>query len=181
MGLFGRKKDGDRKRFTRIFFATDLHGSDDCFRKLLSAATVYKADALVVGGDITGKQVVPIVRQRDGSYTCSFLGREQRLASEEEAGRQATLVTRAGNYPYLTDADEVAELSAAPERVDELTHRLVRERVQAWVELADAKLKDTGVPLYMCGGNDDFFEIDEILDAGESVTAASSTSTSRTR
>lgn len=171
MGLFRRTKgNGDgEKRFTRIFFATDLHGSDDCFRKLISAATVYKADALVVGGDITGKQMVPIVRQPDGSYTCSFLGREQRLASEEELQRQRTLITRGGNYTYVTDADEVAELSAAPERVDELMHRLVCERVAQWVELADEKLAGSGVPLYMCGGNDDFFEIDAILDAGESV------------
>jgi Icc-related predicted phosphoesterase len=170
MGLFRRNRDGNgEKRFTRIFFATDLHGSDDCFRKLISAATVYKVDALVVGGDITGKQLVPIVRQADGSYTCTFLGREQRLASEEELQRQVKLITRAGNYSYVTDAEDVAALSAAPERVDELMHRLVAERVAAWVELADEKLAGTGVPLYMCGGNDDFFEIDEILDRGECV------------
>ena len=53
----------------RIFFATDVHGSETCFRKFVNAAAAYSADALILGGDITGKQLVLIV------------ARERRLAA----------------------------------------------------------------------------------------------------
>ena len=57
---------------------------------------IHKVDALVIGGDITGKQVVPIVDQGGGAFSASFLGQEQKLRSEEEAERLATLITRTG-------------------------------------------------------------------------------------
>ena len=40
---------------------TDLHGSDQCWVKFINAAAAYKANVLILGGDITGKRVVPIV------------------------------------------------------------------------------------------------------------------------
>jgi Icc-related predicted phosphoesterase len=169
VGLFKRKDKTEEKRFTRILFATDLHGSDDCFKKFLNAGVIHKVDALVIGGDITGKQVVPIVDQGGGAFTASFVGQEQKLRSEEEAERLTTLITRTGNYAFRTDPDQMAEFNQDHARVDEITHRLIEERVRRWVDLADERLADTGIPLYMCGGNDDFYEVDEILDSGTSV------------
>ena len=48
----------------KIFFATDIHGSEVCWRKFLNAAAFYKADLVVLGGDVTGKAMVPIVAHR---------------------------------------------------------------------------------------------------------------------
>src|SRR4029078_6067128 len=45
----------------RLFFATDVHGSEVCWRKVLNAAGHYHADTLVLGGDMTGKGLVTIV------------------------------------------------------------------------------------------------------------------------
>ena len=45
----------------KIFFATDIHGSEICWSKFLNAAAFYKADLVVLGGDVTGKIMVPIV------------------------------------------------------------------------------------------------------------------------
>src|SRR6266436_60705 len=56
-----------KKRALRIFFATDVHGSDVCFRKFLAAAKVYEADVLLLGGDFAGKGLVPVLRNGDGS------------------------------------------------------------------------------------------------------------------
>ena len=53
-------------RALRIFFATDVHGSDRFFRKFLAAATVYEAEILLLGGDVAGKGLVPI-RAENGS------------------------------------------------------------------------------------------------------------------
>ena len=57
-GLLRRAPRTPKKR---IFFATDLHGSEQCFRKFLNAGAVYEADFLIIGGDILGKRLVPIV------------------------------------------------------------------------------------------------------------------------
>ncbi len=36
-------------RKTKVYFATDLHGSSKCFRKFLNAGQVYGADVLILG------------------------------------------------------------------------------------------------------------------------------------
>jgi Icc-related predicted phosphoesterase len=48
---------------TKLFFATDIHGSDICWSKFLNAGKFYEADVLILGGDMTGKAVVPIIHQ----------------------------------------------------------------------------------------------------------------------
>ena len=48
----------------KMFFATDIHGSEICWRKFLNAAAFYKADLVVLGGDVTGKVMVPIIAYR---------------------------------------------------------------------------------------------------------------------
>jgi Icc-related predicted phosphoesterase len=46
----------------RLLFATDLHGSESAFRKFLNAGRSMKVDALVLGGDLTGKALVPVIQ-----------------------------------------------------------------------------------------------------------------------
>ena len=61
---------------TRIFFAADIHGSQVTFRKFLAAAAFYGVDALVFGGDLMGKALVPILRT-NGGFHASFQGRDE--------------------------------------------------------------------------------------------------------
>jgi len=44
-----------------VYFATDLHGSEQCFRKFLNAGKFYGADAVILGGDVAGKALIPVV------------------------------------------------------------------------------------------------------------------------
>src|ERR671935_2227763 len=62
----------------RLFFAADLHGSEPTFRKFVKAAQFYGCDALVFGGDLMGKALVPIVRE-NGGYRAHFQGRDHEL------------------------------------------------------------------------------------------------------
>src|SRR2546421_4771370 len=39
-----------RREIVRVFYATDLHGSEVCWRKFLNAAKFYDADVLICGG-----------------------------------------------------------------------------------------------------------------------------------
>jgi Icc-related predicted phosphoesterase len=47
--LFSREPD------TRVFFATDIHGSETCWRKFLNSGKHYEAKVMILGGDMTGK------------------------------------------------------------------------------------------------------------------------------
>ena len=53
-----------------------------------------------------------------------------------------------------------------PELVVGLFKRLMVERLQSWIALADERLAGTGIKCYVSPGNDDFFEIDEVLAPG---------------
>ena len=56
----------------RLFFATDVHGSEVCWRKFINSAKHYEANVLILGGDMTGKAIVPVVETgpTTGSTTC---------------------------------------------------------------------------------------------------------------
>src|SRR4030088_3582435 len=101
--MFGSRA---KKRALRIFFATDIHGSDRCFRKFLAAASVYEADVLVLGGDITGKGIVPIVDLGSGLYRYQFQS-EERLIQEDELDQAKRIVNFNGLYPWIAEEAEV--------------------------------------------------------------------------
>jgi len=61
-----------------------VHGSDVCFKKFINAASFYDVDVLILGGDITGKMIVPIIEQPNGSFEANFLGKQVILNNEEE-------------------------------------------------------------------------------------------------
>ena len=42
----------------RLFFATDIHGSEICWKKFINAGKWYEVDTLILGGDMTGKAIV---------------------------------------------------------------------------------------------------------------------------
>jgi uncharacterized protein len=154
---------------TRIFFITDIHGSEICFRKFLNAGAFYKAKVLILGGDITGKMIVPIIEQSDSTFRCIHLGREIVLKGKEDAARIEKDLRDSGLYPYYTKPNEVDELSAKPELVKSLFIKLMVERVQRWMKLAEEKLKSSGIKCYISPGNDDVFDIDEALNASTYV------------
>ena len=52
--MFWRKKDKSANSEVKMFFASDLHGSNVCFKKFINGAQFYGADVLVLGGDLTG-------------------------------------------------------------------------------------------------------------------------------
>jgi Icc-related predicted phosphoesterase len=150
---------------TRIFFVTDVHGSDKCFRKFINAAKFYKANVLILGGDIAAKVIVPFVKGQDGTYTYKYAGEEYRLKSQEKLDEMVKNIRDLGCYTYLVEPADLAEVSASKERQDALFMQLMVESIQRWMKLAEERLKGTGVKCYVSPGNDDPFEIDNILDS----------------
>lgn len=150
---------------TKIFFATDLHGSEKCFLKFVNAAKFYKADVLIMGGDITGKLMIPIIKEPNGKYHATLLGSDRDAKNEQELLDLQRVVRFAGYYPYLTNPEEMNELQADDAKVQVVFKRLMLETVKRWVQLAEERLKESGIKVYITGGNDDVAEIESIIGA----------------
>jgi len=161
-----------KQKATRLFFATDVHGSEQCFRKFVNAAQVYEVSALVLGGDVTGKVVVPLVANGDGSWHGELYGDPVAARDEAELADLQKRIRAMGRYDVMLTAEEKTQVDADPGRIDGLFHTAMRESLERWVALAEERLGPTGIPCYMMLGNDDFDELAEALRGSEVVTYA---------
>jgi Icc-related predicted phosphoesterase len=153
---------------SRIYFITDVHGSSKCFRKFLNAAKFYKADVLILGGDITGKVMTPIV-ESDGKFACSYQGAELAMTNVSEVEEFRKKAADSGTYTQVVSPSEFGELAADPAKVKALFNKLMVERVREWLSLAEERLGKTSVRCYISPGNDDIYEIDVALNSSSYV------------
>jgi Icc-related predicted phosphoesterase len=161
--VFWRKKDKSANSEVKMFFASDLHGSNVCFKKFINCAEFYGADVLVLGGDLTGKAVIPIAEQADGTFLAFQHGQSVKIEGKSELDEFVKRQGNMGFYPAVMSEAEYQRLRKDPNAQADLFKRLVLERVREWAALAEQKLKGTEIPLVAIPGNDDFREIDEIL------------------
>jgi uncharacterized protein len=124
---------------------------------------VYKADAALLAGDLTGKAIVPIVRD-NGRYETELFGVHRTARDDEELATLERDIADVGYYSFITTSQEAERLSTDEAGRDELLERLMDERVAAWMTLATERLADGNVPLYLIPGNDDEFTIDRVLN-----------------
>jgi Icc-related predicted phosphoesterase len=160
-----RKKESQQ----RIFFATDIHGSETCWRKFLNAGKHYEASVMILGGDMTGKALVPIVHRDGERWDSTLLDNKHEMNGEEEVVAFEDAVRRRGYYPFRTNPDELAELEADEGRRHELFHQHMLATVERWMALADERLADSDALCFVCPGNDDQFEVDEIVAQAKRV------------
>jgi len=160
-----------RTRPTRLFFAADLHGSEPTFRKFLGAAAAYQADALVFGGDIMGKALVPIVLE-NGTYQAHFQGTDHAFEQDGLAAFTRS-VEVPGFYWQVMGREEYEAADGDPLATMGLFQDQASRRLAAWIDLAEERLRGTGVRLYLTGGNDDDPTVLQELDRsdGEHVVA----------
>jgi Icc-related predicted phosphoesterase len=156
----------------RLFFATDIHGSETCWRKFLNSGKHYGADAIVLGGDMTGKALVPVVHDGGDQWHATLLENRHDLVGEEQVAQFEEAVKRRGYYPFRTTPDELAEYESDPERADRFFHEQMLATVERWMALADERLQGTGIRAFVCPGNDDQFDIDEVIGRARNVELA---------
>jgi uncharacterized protein len=138
-----------------LFFATDLHASERTFRKFINAGKFYDADVLVMGGDITGKLLIPIIKEKNNCYRATLQGRVEQVSTEEELKGLTSRLDVLGFYHKVMDEEEFQGISADPDAVGSLFNDLARRRLSSWVDLAEERLKGTGIKCFVTGGNDD--------------------------
>jgi uncharacterized protein len=156
---------GNNSERTRIFFATDVHSSDIVFNKFVRGAEYYKANALILGGDLTGKFLAPFIEETDGTYFTDFQGTPVKMATEAELTKMEDTVRTAGYYVYRTTRAEYEQTKEDKSKIDKLFLEKMFGVLERWITLAETALAKSGVPLYITGGNDDPFEVDDFMRA----------------
>ncbi len=162
MRLFRRGQRG-----TKLFYATDVHGSERTWKKFLNAAKFYGADALVMGGDVMGKLAIPIIREAGGTWRATIHGRVEHVSTEAEVAVLRERIGNLGFYDVEMDEDEYRATQADPEAIEQLFVRLATERLERWIDLAESRLAGTGVKVYATGGNDDLTEVMATMDRAD--------------
>ncbi len=155
----------------KIFFATDIHGSEICWRKFLNAAAFYKADMVILGGDVTGKVMIPIVAH-NGYWKVTVRGETHRIENREALADIEQQIRNRGSYPAIVTPDELQHLSEEEGEVDRRFSVEMMHSLDRWLDMADGKLHGGQIGCILNGGNDDIFEIDEMIESSPCVTFA---------
>src|SRR5260370_11960488 len=145
----------------KIFFATDLRGSEMCWRKFLNAGKFYDADILICGGDMTGKAIVPIV-QENGHYTVTLGGETQSVEAAQLPDVEAQ-IRRKGYYPLQMSVERLHELDRDPAKRTVAFQQVMLNGDDRWIGMASEKLRGTGIRIFVCPGNDDEMEVDDVI------------------
>ncbi len=153
----------------RIYFTTDIHGSEVCFKKFINAASFYKADVIILGGDITGKAIIPITEKADGTFQCRFLGENITVNKGKSLEELTQKIRNVGFYPYITSPAEVEELLNNEKRMSELFVDLSVKELERWLEFAEKRLKETKTKCFISPGNDDIQIVDQVLNSSKYI------------
>ncbi len=146
----------------KCFYASDIHRSDLLWRKFINAAAFYKADVLIMGGDVAGKSVIPIIKRQDNSYYAAEIAGERTFA-EDELPALEKRIRDLGQYPYRTTEEQIAALHRDQKAVDELFLKVMTETLERWMRFAEERLHGKGVRLFVMLGNDDEPALREVL------------------
>jgi len=161
MALFTRRRA--REESLAFFFASDIHGSELCWRKFVKATEFYRADLLILGGDFTGKLVIPIVDDGSGTYRARYLEKDHELTAANVREFEQRVANQ-GFYPTRVDPDRYTALEADRGEVDRLFEELIKERLIDWIAYAKDQLAGSGVRILTAPANDDPFSIDPLIE-----------------
>jgi Icc-related predicted phosphoesterase len=148
----------------RLYYASDVHGSEKLWRKFLNAASFYEADVLVMGGDLTGKVLVPVIEQKPGRWVAHVFGRDQKAKSEDQLVELERRIRLNGFYPLRCSSEEHTGMSEDEGYRAQRFREAMCAELQRWLELAEEKLAESGVTCFVMPGNDDEWDIDPILE-----------------
>jgi len=172
MGLFKRRSPEvvQKRDTTRILFTSDIHGSEVVFRKLLNAGKIYKVDAIVIGGDVAGKRLVPCVEVEPGKFRVAgkTVGREglKLVLDEIKASGDYYVEVNEKDYKAMTEDDKLVQKTFMEQMI---------KRLREWVALAEEKYSGTGIPIYANLGNDDPEYLFQVFREGDVLSSVEGT------
>lgn len=156
-------KPNQSGKMIRILYGSDFHGSETVYRKFLASSRQYQARVLIVGGDVTGKAMVPVIHQGKGIYTASWFGKSESAANPADLEQLKKKISSVGFYPIVLEPDEAQELEEHPDSMSRRFEQEMVQRIREWMALAEEKLVPENVTLYFMAGNDDLASIDRAI------------------
>jgi Icc-related predicted phosphoesterase len=150
-------------KMMRILYGSDFHGSEVVFRKFISSGLQYNANVLVVGGDVTGKAMIPVIHQGSSRYIASLFGGDQITTTPDELEKVKKSISNVGFYPIVLEKDEADELESDPAKMSARFEYEMCQRVREWMILAEEKLVPRNIEMYFMAGNDDLASIDDTV------------------
>lgn len=161
-----------KKKITKVFFATDIHGSEKCWKKIVNSGNFYEVDIIILGGDITGKGIQVISEIKKGLWQTDFLGESIKVNQQDDLDHLLNRIRTAGFYPYIITPDYLEEISASEELRTKIFQELVTDSINNWVALAEKKLNGTGRKIIVTAGNDDPLFINELFNGSPVIVMA---------
>jgi uncharacterized protein len=173
--VLGRKRRRSVRKVSAdtlsLYYASDIHGSDRCWRKFLGAGRFYGVQALIMGGDLTGKAIVPIERGENGSFTTTFIGETRSGDSTTELDELLEAIRFNGMYPWLASREEIAHLRDDATARAALLEATMLAELRRWIDLADERMSQYGIDVYVMPGNDDPWACDAVIESATHVQA----------
>lgn len=154
----------------RLLFTSDLHGSTLCFRKAISAAIETDSLALVLGGDLSGKTMTPVVRQISGVWEAWFGEGRETVEGASALIELESAISATGSYPIRLTQDEFLHLESSKGAQREHFARAMKGRLEQWLHEAEETLGRRNIGLHLICGNDDLEELDDVINASNYAT-----------
>jgi uncharacterized protein len=172
LALFRKSKSSeDGQRPVRVYYASDIHGSEGLWRKFLNAARVYEAGVIIMGGDVTGKAVIPLMESAAG-YEMELFGRREVLGDEQQLEDAEQRIRANGMYPHRMTAEEISRVSAlAEDEREQWFAEVMLHTFDRWMDLARERLDGTDVRCFLMPGNDDPPGVDASIEKAARVEA----------
>ncbi len=169
--MFGKRKGRTDEQPVRLFYASDIHGTEVLWRKFLNAAKAYDADLLVMGGDLTGKAVIPLVGSGD-TFSVELFGETHVVTGESDLAEIERQIRGKGMYPHRMSPREVQRVAGLSiEEREEWFAEVMLETFEQWLELAGERLGEGDVRCFVMPGNDDPPGVEEAIEQAEGVEA----------
>lgn len=159
-----------KEKLTKLFFATDIHGSEKCWLKLVNSGAFYDVDTIILGGDMTGKGIQVLLERKPGSWKTNFLGEEIEMDDETGLAKAEARIRNAGFYPHRFSQEELNQFIASEEIQEKIFKQEMNKTIQGWLEVAEKKLKGSGRRILVTAGNDDPLYINELFGESSVVT-----------
>jgi Icc-related predicted phosphoesterase len=152
----------------RLMYVADLHGSETIWRKWINAQSMYEIDVSILAGDLSGKVIVPIIKQEDGSYICRHEGRVDKASNTSELDAITYRLKTRGIYPYITTQEEVNALKSNPDKVEVLFQQVINDELDRLLTVTEKIIQDDKTAV-VCPGNDDIKEMDKIIERHQKI------------
>lgn len=148
----------------RLFIASDCHGSDRCFRKVVRGLSFYRADLAVIAGDLAPKDLVVIKRDGNG-HLARAAGASTSTPIAEPLDVFRKRLADAGCLTVLTP-DEADPLTGRGSRKDwqYLFDGAFTRKLDEWRSFAERELGTGAARLLWVPGNDDAHWMDQQLE-----------------